>query len=356
MKEDLIFDALNEIDDRYIEETVCYKPKAKAFTLKKAVALAACLAVVAFSAYAVKDYGTFPKNNPPTTTTPTELASQPNNTCAAITQETEIASASSPTGLGGEITVGCLTKPSWEDENLSGKFTIVNIKDKEYIVNGNTVNYDDLESVIAQTTLKAKNQEDGKELSTSAICYKIKGISENAFVALKFEQEDSFYIYERSGYMPKTVEELISDLSLEENLTLNEGQIYHEKSDEETSSVEISKATEEFKAEFLNILKRNKNAQSKDSSYDRGSRRITFYFYLKGKEIGTHVFFNSNGLLTLSVANSSFSFELPKDEFSNLSKKLQNYESDKKDVKTSDNDNSPKVTLAVTVAPYNPFE
>lgn len=355
MKEDLIFDALNEIDDRYIEEAVSYKPKAKAFTLKKAVALAACVAVVAFSAYAVKEYGPFPKNNPKTTT-PTELASQPNNTYAAITQETEIASASSPTGLGGETTMSCLTKPSWEDENLSGKFTIVNIKDKEYIVNGNTVNYDDLERVIAQTTLKTNSPENGKEFSTSAICYKIKGISENTFVALKFEQEDSFYIYERSGYMPKTVEELISDLSLEENLTLNEGQIYDEKSDEETTSVEVSKATEEFKTEFLNILKRNKTALSKDSSYDKGSRRITFYFYLKGKEIGAQVFFNSNGLLTLSVANSSFSFELPKDEFLNLSKKLQNYESDKEDVKVSVKDNSQKITSAVTVAPYNPFE
>lgn len=348
MKKDFILDALNEIDERFITEAAIYAPKAKTLNFKRAFTIAACLSIVVFSVYALKRNTNTPIQN---STSPTHAAIS-----GFSNEETEIATIDN-TGLGSEITLGCSTEASWENKNESGKFTSVSVKGNDYVVSGSCVDYDDLEKVIEYADLKAANSDDKKEYTTTAICYKIKTLNENAFIALKFSQDEDFYVYERIEYCPETLEELIEDLSLQENTSLSDDDsIFHERYGKETSSVTVSKGTDEFKNAFITLLTNNKSAKASTAVYEKAEEVLTFSF--TSKIISLHLFFNSEGLLTVSVADGAFSFKLTKEEFCDFVKIVEKYESDRQLSQTTEKStvNPDTTDSVVTVPPYNPFE
>lgn len=57
--------------------------------------------------------------------------------------------------------------------------------------------------------------------------YSIIDVAEKVAIAVKFENDENYYIYRNLNYIPENFTEMIKDLNLKENAVLN-NVVYHE--------------------------------------------------------------------------------------------------------------------------------
>lgn len=117
MNNDFLSDAMNEISDKHIAEAATYKLKAKALPLKKLIAAAACIGVVAASALAVMNTGSrtqptasYPDSTYPSITAPTTVAAIDKYTTEISQEPTSTTVAYTPPVVSGTVagtTIAC---------------------------------------------------------------------------------------------------------------------------------------------------------------------------------------------------------------------------------------------------------
>lgn len=135
---DLLDNALSEISDRYIEETVTYKPKTKSVSFRKILLVTACFILVIVSTFAVKDYFAPEVTQ---TTDSFSASDSPHTTIAGvIDKSTTVAyappmntTASHPTTSAGvfEINLYCTTPmqdyTGWENMSFQSFYHCIDI-------------------------------------------------------------------------------------------------------------------------------------------------------------------------------------------------------------------------------------
>ena len=85
---------------------------------------------------------------------------------------------------------------------------------------------------ICDTTLTGTDDDDNKQEATGEV-YKVKNMSDKFVVAVKFKNDDKYYVYYATDYLhskytPKNLGEFIDDLGLEENLCMLEKDIEYD--------------------------------------------------------------------------------------------------------------------------------
>lgn len=368
MKEDLIFDALSDVKDEYIKEAAVYKQKKKALEPKHFLAAAACVAIIAISALAVNKFADFKKVPAPTTPTGFPVAA-PDTTYSNTTEEdilatypavgTEIATEIGETEIAIDTTpgttVGALAVPEWEERHITSKFGIAEVNSKRYTYASAEAEYEELEKILCYATLSGTDyRNDNKVYETDVIIYKLKEFSDELFVAVKFEEDDNFYVYECGDYKPEDVKDFLSDTSFEKYATKGEDyQVFHEVRGPVVSSVTMSDSTDEIITALVELLKSNPDVKAYEAPYDDTNEHISFGFRLK--DYDCHAHFNENGRLSLSVSGF-FYFDFTEEDFDEFIKLVEKNEKGKKPL-------SP-VTVPSTVLPdgavvspgYNPDE
>ena len=214
---DLLDNALSEISDRHIEETVTYKPKTKSVSLRKILPLAACLMLVIVSAFAVKDYFA-----PDVTQTTTDgfLPSDSHYTTVAgvINESTSVAAAPpmnttsmhSTTSAGiTEIRLFCTTPmidyTGWENIPFQGFYHCICIDDSYYYADPSAYTDEPLAKEQLGTLLYEFNRSDYRfKVDGSGDflveVYELKGYSKDEAVAVgrKDGLMKGYYAYYRS--------------------------------------------------------------------------------------------------------------------------------------------------------------
>lgn len=355
MNEDLLYDALNEIDDRNIEHAASYKPKEKIFTLKKYLVTAACVVMVAVSVAAIYGFRHKPAVTP-TKTASAEADTFPDivtteGTKTEIAPETEIA-------VMPDTTAGVQVAQKWEERSNISKWNRVEVNGRKYISSDYTVQYERLENVLCYAALTGKDYYSENTYKTTVTVYKIKEFSEDAFIAVRFQQDSedkNFYVYERENYKPDTVRDLLSDTSFEEYVSAEDSQILHEVKGDFVSYVKMSAATDEAVKAFTDLLKNNPDVKSKSGeAYYDGDNHISFGF--KIKNFDCHAHFNEKGRLTLSVAGGCFCFDLTKEEYDEFIEIVEKNEQGKKPLSPVTMPPTEQPGEDVTSPCYNPSE
>lgn len=346
MKEDLLFDALNEVKDEHIKEAADYEPKAKLFTPKRILALASCVTIVAVSAFAINKF-TSPSVSP-ATTTPTyaaidttnkkqdEALTYPAIATTQIPADTEIATEIGETEIymettAPDTTATCQTVPAWENRSITNKYSLAEYNGKRYFYSDRDAKFEDLEKVLCYLTLTGTDyRNDNKTYETAVTVYKLKEFSEELFIAINFqyENDDNFYIYECQDYMPDDVKDFLSDTNFEKYVSVGEEyKVFHEVRGPVVSSVTMSDSTDEIISALIELLNSNPDVKAFEApSYNDANEHISFGFRLK--DYYCHAHFNENGRLALSVGGF-FYFDFTKEDYDEFIKLVEKNEKGK---------------------------
>lgn len=366
MKEDLLFDALSDVKDEYIEEAATYEPKTKVLTPKRILALASCIAIVAVSAFAISKF-TSPSVSP-TTATPTyaavdatekltgEAATYPAIATTQIPADTEIGQTEI---YMSDTTVACQTVPDWENRSITSKYNLAEYNGRRYFYSDREAEYENLEKVLGYLTLTGTDyRNDNKTYETAVTVYKLKDFSEELFIAINFQYENdkSFYIYECQDYKPEDVKDFLSDTNFEKYVSAGEEyKVFHEVRGPVVSSVTMSDSTDEIIIALTELLKRNPDVKAYTAPYEDTNDHISFGFDIR--EFLGYAHFNENGRLTLSVGGD-FYFDFTEEDYDEFIKLVEKNEKDKKplspvtEVSTAQTTEHPDGAL--TSSGYNP--
>ncbi len=199
----------------------------------------------------------------------------------------------------------CLPAPSWEERSLPQRFNSFNLGREElddYVYQGTDIAPEKVGEKYMDVTAKGFDfYNDDKEYEITAHLYRIKGISEKAAVALKFDDDDKYYIYKHYfGYAPGTLGQLIDDLGLMDNVSFGNIFISWKYSDEGRTEYDPipmdSKKTKLLKdllAEF-----RGSKCEIKDDFRGSSSFTVTTYVADIGVNNRSLSFFDSGYMMT----------------------------------------------------------
>jgi len=107
----------------------------------------------------------------------------------------------------------------WEELGINEQFAKVEYGENAYYSNGKETTSDVIEKQLGIETMYGYDKLNNINHSRTANIYKIKGINEKCAIAAAFDNKSSTYIYVNQKYSPNTLEELIEDLNLKENMT-----------------------------------------------------------------------------------------------------------------------------------------
>lgn len=262
---DYLLDAMNEISDEHITEAVNYKAEAKKINLKKIIPIAACFVFVV--AVLVVGRGFF--EVAPPTTEPTHSIGSPTQ---APVQSTTVA----PTQ--------CPTQKPWEDMSYGERFIDITVHGVRYICTFESVNPKRIGEYITSETV-SRAYRIGEYYSATAKLYEINGITKEAFVAIKFTEDEKgeYLLYFRDDYQPETLGDLLD--AIDSNNTLNfigNSAIYKDTGynyDGKGWSDDYIEIVYEIDAkghkELSGLLWKNREAVCVESDYDRNPGHIS---------------------------------------------------------------------------------
>ncbi|MBQ7295899.1 MAG: hypothetical protein IJW86_06865 [Clostridia bacterium] len=267
---DYLLDAMNEISDEHIIEAVNYEAKAKKINLKKIIPVAACFVFVIVAVIA----GTGLFEVAPPTTEPTLSVGSPTQ---APVQNTTVASTQ------------CPSQKPWEEMSYGERYREVLIQDVIYVYA--------FESVAPERI--DENITDYKLENIKGEIYKIKGMTKDLYVAVKFSEDEKgeYFLYLRSDYEPETLGNLLDAIGLNNNVNfIGNSAIYQDKGynyDGKGWSEDLIEIVYNIDAkghkELSGLLWKNREALCVEIDNDQGSNpgNITVKFTLMGKSSAT---------------------------------------------------------------------
>lgn len=112
--------------------------------------------------------------------------------------------------------------PHWDEMTVSMQYFEFSWNGGKYSSRVIEIPSSDIEKPLEQTlTLTGTDEYANKQYQIQASLHKIKGISSNCAVAVKFEGDEAYYPYINYTYHPETLGQFIEDLSLKDTLYFN---------------------------------------------------------------------------------------------------------------------------------------
>lgn len=214
MKNDFLFEALDNISDKHIEEAATYKSNVKAFPKKKAVRIAACFAIILVCAVGAKLISDNVISKPPVAestgiTTQGAITGVP--TIAGIT---EASAASTTFNIPTHTGTAAPSEP--EDTNacppppyLFNSYPVLNFDGKTYRGRAIIQQNPKIKIKLGETKIKSDNE---SVPDTTAEIFEYSKIDKDCAVAVRIKNDfddNYFYTYVNYDFTPETLGEFI---------------------------------------------------------------------------------------------------------------------------------------------------
>lgn len=238
----------------------------------------------------------------------------------------------------------------WSEKDNSQKYTKFSIDKYAYSSANTETSSEYIGEKICDTTLTGTDDDDNKQESAGEV-YKINNMSDKFVVAVKFKNDDKYYVYYATDYLnskytPKNLGEFIDDLGLEENMNMREIGIYYEIIETNKDGQKEYKGTRYYNslsmADVWNKLLYNRNIESL-TDFSNGPNIIDGYytgirsgFYMTiGWELPSinfgvrnfRVFISDDDYIVFKLANiDSIAFKLSDEQIKNFKTMLDEKE------------------------------
>lgn len=218
MKGERLYKALGDIDDSVLAEYEDSFRRKKIKRIYKICAIAASLCIVfSGTAMALVNSRYFKAKMPES------------NDASASQQEsnTEIALHSEETNED----IAIIKK--WSELTNAEKYSEAKYNNIQYCSYGNQVDNKYIGENLGSVKLSATDYTTDKAYTSTAVIYRIKDIADKCAIALKFDDDDRFYAYTNSEYLPDTLQGLIDDLNLKSTINFGYSYIWYENGNNE---------------------------------------------------------------------------------------------------------------------------
>lgn len=209
MKEERLLKTLGDVDEKFIDEAAPDTAEQPDYTeiitrkepfYMKILPIAACAAVVGICA----TIGVLIHNN-------------------VITQPTYQQSMSSyPTCEWSSSASEVTRVPHWDELEINGQYTRFEWQGYAYDTAGTKISAENLGEFLGETTASGVDEYTDEKHEITVSVYTIAKINEKTALAVKFPEDEKFYVYYNQNYVPRTLGDFIDDLNLTENLKISD--------------------------------------------------------------------------------------------------------------------------------------
>ncbi|MCI8309012.1 MAG: hypothetical protein HFJ45_02115 [Clostridia bacterium] len=105
----------------------------------------------------------------------------------------------------------------WEDKEIYEKYNEVKYNDIILSSNKSIIEEENIDIFLTKVVLNGYD-DTNTENKINANIYKIKGVSYNCAIAIKFENDMQYYVYINFKYKPNTLSDLVEDLNLKNTI------------------------------------------------------------------------------------------------------------------------------------------
>ncbi|MBE6782779.1 MAG: hypothetical protein E7536_02050 [Ruminococcaceae bacterium] len=228
MKEKKILNALNEIDNEFIEEAMPIEQVAKNKTYYKWLAVAASvilavgISVTAYHFHVVNsNKNIYESNKTSEITTRGEVTTEKKNPDSVTETKTEPATEF----VTETVIVGADT---WENYSIEEKYPNVDYNSSNYFI-VKKIDKSAVGKKIRDTVATGYDPFSNEKHTTDATLYEIKNTSSYCAIAVKFKGDENYFSYTNRNCKFETLGELIEKFNFEENININSG--YYKEND-----------------------------------------------------------------------------------------------------------------------------
>ena len=206
MKEERLLKTLGDVDEKFIDEAAPDTAEKADYTeiitrkepfYMKILPIAACAAVVGICA----TIGVLIHNN---------VITQPSYQQSMSSYPTCTWSSSSAYWV-----------PHWDELEINEQYTRFEWQGYAYNSSTAEISAEKLGELLGETTASGVDEYTDERHEITVSVYPIDKISETTALAVKFPEDEKFYVYYNQNYVPRTLGDFIDDLNLTENLKIS---------------------------------------------------------------------------------------------------------------------------------------
>ncbi len=249
MKEKKVLEALTDIDDNLIEEAEPQKKDKGRIKYIKWIAAAACIILAIGIGVTINHIdniydggGIGIINEEGEEKTTTEIITTDNN--EEIVTEIAI-----------EGVIELIDEDFWKNLKINQRYNNITYNSSVYYTSGTIISHDDVGEKLKKLNAYGTDPFDNKKHTKKATVYRIKNVSDECAVAVKFEEEESYFAYVNRICEFETLGEIMEKLALEENLEITSG-FYREDDVSQIKYESIDSAV------VLNLLRENRKLKA----------------------------------------------------------------------------------------------
>lgn len=198
-----------------------------------------------------------------------------------------------------------MPEPNWDEKTITQKFPEFSWNDDMYRLQNAGISPEYVGDEEADISLSGYDIYTDTQYFITAYLHKIANISEKCAVAVRFKNNDNYYIYINNDYRPATLGELIEKLDLENTISFNHVYL---KDNFSTLSEQVNQS------EVISFLTENRDCRciSDDFSY---KKLITFGTNIKLLGVfSKFITISDNGYLITNILEWRYNFYIGEDK------------------------------------------
>lgn len=329
MKEKKLLDALNEIDDDFINEAKPeIKKKGKIISFRWLVAAACFILLVCVtiplikslpSQLALREKSTSSRRE--NVTTKGEGIEATEESVTEIIFETDIAYEMENQFETTAIEGVCqpLEKDYWKKLNVNQQYSYIKYENNTYENTNTDILTSCISEKIADTTAKGTDMYNKKTYTKKAEIFSIKTIDKTCAVAVKFEGNDKYFVYTNPDCEFRTLGELIEKLSLKKNIAISKS-LYNLDDNPDYSAIKYKPI--EKNAVFEKLLNETQLPVLKEQHIISTSNFVIHFtidpIYPAHKITDCCFIVDPEGYLTVRVLNRDYHFIISEEKANNF--------------------------------------
>ncbi len=323
MKEKKILEALNEIDDEFIEKSNPQIKKADKKPYLKWITVAACLflaigvGITVHHTNNIRDGGIIYAE--------TEKPTKETTTATSPTGENEEFTEEAVTEIAIEGVYIPVDKDFWKNLSIDKKYNNVSYKNSEYYNNSTKITGAHIGEKIGKVTATGTDPYNNEKHTKEVTIYRIKTISDDCAVAVKFEESKDFFVYVNRFCNFENLGEIVEKLSLDKNLKVVTG-FYREN---DVSQIRYDNLDNSL---VLNMLRNNKNLKALEEPDEILLSDILFEIQISpvASSAGNTISVSKKGYLLVNVFHTQHIFFIGKENAEKfVTSVTENYEGKK---------------------------
>lgn len=355
MKEKKFLDALNEINNEFIEEAIPQEQKTKRknnyrwLAVAASVILAVGIGVTAYHFHIVNSDKNIYEGSKTTEQSTGEVTAEKNTSQDNVT---ETITEDPVTEIATEIVI--VGADTWGNYSIERKYPSVDYNNSNYVV-VKKISKSVVAKKIGDTVATGYDPFSNEKHTINATLYVIKNTSSYCAIAVKFDGDDNYFSYTNRDCKFETLGELIEEFNFKENVNINRGH-YKEK---DIAVIEYNKVN---KSDITDLLYTNKNLKPVEEPTDIILLDdLSFNIEIKSitNELGYYIGIARSGYLSINIFHTQHLYYIGKENAENFINSFTENNKGRKLVTTTEktevNDNAANDDIIVTEVISNAY-